>query len=47
MRFLADTKLADGALFDVDGFRNELTVEWPGIMMSADHSEIVIAIVDT
>ena len=34
-RFLAETKLADGALFDVEGFRNELTVECPGMIVSS------------
>ena len=37
-RFLADTKFAEGALFFVEGCRKELTVEWPGMMMSSPTS---------
>ena len=34
-RFFAETTLADGALLEVEGRRNELTVEWPGMRMSS------------
>ena len=33
-KFLAETKLADGALFDVVDGRNELIVEWLGMRIS-------------
>ena len=35
MRFFAETKLADGALLDVEDLRKELTVPWPGMRMSS------------
>ena len=34
-RFLADTKSAEGALLDVDVFMKELTVLWPGNIISS------------
>ena len=36
MRFLAETKFADGAELDVWDLRKELTVECPGIRISSD-----------
>ena len=32
--FFAEMKLADGALLEVEDWRNELTVGWPGMRMS-------------
>ena len=34
-RIFTETTLADEALLEVEGRRNELTVEWPGMRMSS------------
>ena len=39
-RFFALTKLAKGALLDVEGLRKELTVEWPGMRISSPRSVV-------